>query len=225
MNKYKILIVEDDETIAERIFQQINMWGYDAYLIKDFQQVMQEYSEINPDIVLMDINLPFYNGYHWTTEIRKVSKVPIIFLSSTADNMNIIMAINLGADDFIAKPFDLNVLMAKIQATLRRNYEFASNTHLIEHNGAILNLNDATIIYEQEKLELTKNEFKILTILMENKEKIVSREDIMQKLWETDEFVDDNTLTVNVTRLRKRLEYIGLKDFILTKKGIGYIVK
>ena len=172
----------------------------------------------------MDIKLPFYNGYYWCTEIRKVSKVPIIFLSSAADNMNIVMAVNMGGDDFIAKPFDLDVLTVKIQAMLRRSYDFVSQSVVLEHQGATLNLTEATLTYGTEKLELTKNELRILQILMENKEKVVARDTLMAKLWESDSYIDENTLSVNVNRLRKKLECAGLVDFIQTKKGIGYRV-
>lgn len=186
---------------------------------------MGEFVAFQPHLVLMDISLPFFNGYYWCQEIRRVSKVPVIFISSASDNMNIVMAINMGADDFIAKPFDLNVLTAKVQAMLRRTYDFAGRTNLIEHKGAILNTSDATLTYNGEKIDLTKNEYRILQVLMEGKGQTISRELLMQKLWESDSFVDENTLTVNVTRLRKKLESAGLKDFIITKKGMGYMVE
>ena len=194
-------------------------------MIEDFTQVMAEFVSFSPQLVLMDISLPFFNGYYWCNEIRKVSKVPIVFLSSAADNMNIVMAINMGADDFIAKPFDPNVLTAKIQAMLRRSYDFSGQMNLIEHRGAILNTSDATLMYEGERIELTKNDYRILQILMENKGNVVSRDMLMTRLWETDSYVDENTLTVNMARLRKKLEQAGLKNFITTKKGIGYLVE
>lgn len=222
---YKILIIEDDLTIAKTLKNHIKTWGYEAEYIKDFKNVLNEYAAYQPQLVLLDISLPFYNGFHWCSEIRKISKVPIIFISSASDNMNIVMAISQGGDDFIAKPFDLNVLTVKIQALLRRTYDFAGQTNLMEHNGAILNLSDTTLSYQGEKIELTKNEFKILQFLLENKGKAVSRETIMTRLWETDSFVDDNTLTVNVTRLRKKLEDAGLLNYIRTKKGIGYMIE
>ena len=175
-------------------------------------------------MVLMDISLPFMDGYHWCREIRKLSSVPIIFLSSASDNMNIVMAMNMGADDFIPKPFDNNVLIVKIQAMLRRTYEFGKSTTIIEHNGAMLNTNDNTLVYNGERIELSKNEYRILLTLMQNKGQIVSREKLMESLWQTDCFVDENTLTVNVGRLRKKLEAAGLNDFITTKFGVGYIL-
>lgn len=190
--------------------------------VEDFSNVVAEFVRFDPQLVLMDITLPFFNGYHWCSEIRKISKVPVIFLSSAADNMNIVMAVNMGADDFIPKPFDLEVLTVKIQAMLRRSYDFAGTGSMLEHKGAILNLNETTLTYQEQKIELTKNEFRILEILMENKEKVVSRETLMTKLWESDNYVDENTLSVNVNRLRKKLEALGLEEFILTKKGIGY---
>ena len=222
---YKILIVEDDRVIAREISKQIQNWGYETKVIEDFTQVMTEFVSFSPQLVLMDISLPFFNGYYWCTEIRKVSKVPIIFLSSAADNMNIVMAINMGADDFIAKPFDPNVLTAKIQAMLRRSYDFSGQMNLIEHKGAILNTSDATLTYEGERIDLTKNDYRILQILMENKGNVVSRDMLMTRLWEKDSYVDENTLTVNMARLRKKLEQAGLKNFITTKKGIGYLVE
>lgn len=222
---YKILIVEDDLVIAREISIQIQNWGYETKVIEDFTQVMAEFVSFSPQLVLMDISLPFFNGYYWCKEIRKVSKVPIVFLSSAADNMNIVMAINMGADDFIAKPFDPNVLTAKIQAMLRRSYDFSGQMNLIEHRGAILNTSDATLMYQGERIELTKNDYRILQILMENKGNVVSRDMLMTRLWETDSYVDENTLTVNMARIRKKLEQAGLKNFITTKKGIGYLVE
>ena len=222
---YKILIVEDDLVIAREISIQIQNWGYETKVIEDFTQVMAEFVSFSPQLVLMDISLPFFNGYYWCKEIRKVSKVPIVFLSSAADNMNIVMAINMGADDFIAKPFDPNVLTAKIQAMLRRSYDFSGQMNLIEHRGAILNTSDATLMYQGERIKLTKNDYRILQILMENKGNVVSRDMLMTRLWETDSYVDENTLTVNMARLRKKLEQAGLKNFITTKKGIGYLVE
>lgn len=221
---YRILIVENDMGIAQAIKKQLNMWDLDARCVEDFRNVLSAFSECNPHLILLDISLPFYNGYHWCSEIRKVSKVPIIFISSASDNMNIVMAMNMGADDFIAKPFDQSVLVAKIQAILRRTYDFSSAVAVIEHKGAMLNTEDGTLIYNNEKIPLTKNEYIIILCLMKNKGKIISREKLMQQLWETDSFVDENTLTVNVSRLRKKLEAAGLPDFIETKFGVGYII-
>ncbi|MBN1068930.1 DNA-binding response regulator [Clostridium botulinum] len=221
---YKILIVEDDLTIASILKNHLCKWGYEAEIVSDFNNVVSSFIEYDPQLVVLDITLPFYNGFHWCTEIRKISKVPIIFASSASDNMNLIMAINMGADDFIAKPFDLNVIVAKVQALIRRTYSFQGQTNILESNGAVLNLGDTTLIYNNKKLELSKNEFKILQILLDNKNKTVSRDDIMTHLWNSDSFIDDNTLTVNVTRLRRKLDDINLKNFIKTKKGIGYIV-
>ena len=199
-------MVEDDEIIARSIREHLQAWNYDVCCVEDFSNVVAEFVRFDPQLVLMDITLPFFNGYHWCSEIRKISKVPVIFLSSAADNMNIVMAVNMGADDFIPKPFDLEVLTVKIQAMLRRSYDFAGTGSMLEHKGAILNLNETTLTYQEQKIELTKNEFRILEILMENKEKVVSRETLMTKLWESDNYVDENTLSVNVNRLRKKLE-------------------
>ena len=194
---YKIFMVEDDEIIARSIREHLQAWNYDVCCVEDFSNVVAEFVRFDPQLVLMDITLPFFNGYHWCSEIRKISKVPVIFLSSAADNMNIVMAVNMGADDFIPKPFDLEVLTVKIQAMLRRSYDFAGTGSMLEHKGAILNLNETTLTYQEQKIELTKNEFRILEILMENKEKVVSRETLMTKLWESDNYVDENTLSVN----------------------------
>lgn len=218
---HKILIVEDDMVIAHAIKQHIEAWNCQAHCVENFKEVMAEFNEFAPDLVLLDIGLPFFNGYYWCTQIRTASKVPIIFISSASDNMNIVMAMNMGGDDFIAKPFDLTVLTAKVQAMLRRTYDFAAGDSIMEHQGAVLNIGDASLTYQGEKIDLTKNEFKILQILMENKGRVVSRDDIMVRLWETDCFVDENTLTVNVARLRKKLDTYGLGDFIRTKKEWG----
>ena len=214
--------MEDDETIARLIKKHLEKWEYEVSTVQDFGNVLGEFAACDPQLVLLDIRLPFYNGYHWCTQIRQVSKVPIIFLSSVSDNMNIVMAMNMGADDFIPKPFDLEVLTAKVQALLRRSYDFAGSSSMLEHKGAVLKLLDASLIWNGQQIELTKNELKILQTLMEHKEKIVSREELMEKLWESDAYVDENTLSVNVNRLRKKLSSVGLDDFILTKKGIGY---
>ena len=222
--KYRILIVEDDRGIAEGITEQMRQWGLEAKAVSDFHNVMGEFAEYQPHLILMDISLPFMSGYHWCSEIRKVSSVPVIFVSSASDNMNIIMAVNMGADDFIAKPFDQNVLTAKVQALLRRTYDFGMSSPVIEHRGAILNTGDNTLTYENARIDLTKNEYRLLLTLMQNKGKIVSREKLMEILWESGNFVDENTLTVNVGRLRKKLENAGLNEFITTKSGVGYTV-
>lgn len=222
---YRLLIVEDDMGIAQAIKEQARIWGLEAAYVEDFRNVMSEFAAFSPHLVLLDISLPFYDGYHWLSEIRKVSQVPVIFISSASDNMNIVMAVNMGGDDFIVKPFDQSVLMAKIQAMLRRTYDFSKGVPVLEHRGALLNTGDNTLVYEDEKINLTKNEYRILLTLMQDKGKVVSREKLMQILWETDSFVDENTLTVNVGRLRKKLEAAGLQDFITTKFGVGYIIE
>ena len=218
----KIFIVEDDDGIASSIKAYAEGWGYEARTVGDFRSVLSEFEQYSPHIVLMDISLPFYS--YWCQEIRRVSEVPIIFISSASDNMNILMAMSMGADDFIAKPFDLRVLTAKIQALMRRAYNLAPAIKNFEHRGAVLNTEDSTLSYGGNKIELSKNEYRILLCLMESKDKIVSREKLMERLWETDQFIDDNTLSVNVNRLRKKLESYGLVDFITTKFGLGYII-
>ncbi len=222
---YKLFLVEDDENIAAAVCRRAENWGLETRAVQDFRNVMGEFAAYQPQIVLLDVLLPCFDGYHWCTEIRRVSKVPIIFLSSVSDNMNIVMAMNLGADDFIAKPFDSGVLMAKVQALLRRSYDYAGTAPLLEHRGAFLDTGDNSLRCGDETVSLTRNEYRILLCLMENKGKVVSREKLMQRLWETEQFVDENTLTVNVNRLRRKLESAGLRDFIATRFGVGYIVE
>lgn len=221
---YKIMLVEDDENMANAMRTQLQAWGYEVYCIQNFQKVTEEFLAVEPQLVLLDIMLPFFNGYHWCSEIRKHSNVPILF-SSASDNMNIIMAMNMGGDDFIAKPFDLNVLLAKVQAILRRTYDLTGSIPVLEHKGAILNLNDMTLHYGEQILDLTRNEFRILQTLLEQKGKVVSRNTLMMRLWEIDSYVEENTLTVNINRLRKKLVEIGLEDYIKTKVGCGYIIE
>ena len=221
----KIFIVEDDPVIASAVAEHIASWGCETRIARNFQNIVQEFVDFDPQLVLLDVGLPFYNGYHWCSEIRRFSSVPIIFVSSASDNMNIVMAMNMGADDFIAKPFDLNVLTAKVQAMLRRTYDLGGQTRLLQHRDAVLNTDNSTLTYHGERVELTKNEYRILQVLMENKGKTVSRDVLMQRLWESDSFVDENTLSVNVARLRKKLDGAGLENFIATKKGMGYIVE
>ncbi len=274
---YRILIVEDDPVIAGAMCRQIGSWGFEVKCAEDFRDITGEFRRYEPHLVLLDIILPCFDGYYWCGEIRKFSKVPIVFLSSASDNMNIVMAMNMGGDDFIAKPFDLNVLTAKIQAVLRRAYDFAPemtrsaagasvpeaektgrrmpgpgaegsgaersapaagsadadmpawkgpfSAEVLEHQGAVLNTSDASLSFQGKKIELTKNEYRILRTLLSEKGRIVSRDKLMLRLWETDSFVDENTLTVNITRLRRKLAGEGLKDFILTRKGMGYMIR
>lgn len=222
---HRIFIVEDDRVIAAAVKRHIESWGCEARVVQDFRNVLKEFVAFDPHLVLMDISLPFFNGYHWCREIRNVSKVPVIFISSASDNMNIVMAMEMGGDDFIAKPFDLEVLSAKIRALLRRTYDFGAAAPLLECRGAVLDTGDNTLSYEGQRLELTRNEYRILQVLLEHKGSTVSRDTLMRKLWETDSFVDENTLTVNMARLRRKLEGIGLKDFVRTKKGMGYLVE
>lgn len=218
------MIVEDDGNMANAMRTQLTAWGYEVYCVQNFQKVAEEFLTEEPQLVLLDIMLPFFNGYHWCSEIRKHSNVPILFISSASDNMNIIMAMNMGGDDFIAKPFDLNVLSAKVQAILRRTYDLAGTIPVLEHRGAILNLNDMTLHYEGQSLDLTRNEFRILQTLLEQKGKVVSRNTLMTRLWEIDSYVEENTLTVNINRLRKKLDELGLKEYITTKVGCGYMI-
>lgn len=222
--RYNILIVEDDRTIAEKVSEYLSQWAYNVRVAEDFQDIIGEVSRFSPDLILLDIMLPYYNGFYWCKEIRKLFKVPIVFISSVSDNMNIVMAMDMGGDDFIAKPFDLAVLNAKVGAVIRRSYSYTGQMNIIEHDGVILNLLDSTVNYNGKQTELSKNELQIFAMLMENAGSIVSRDTIMMRLWDSESFIDDNTLTVNVTRIRKKLSDIGLLDFVKTKKGQGYTI-
>ena len=221
---YRILLVEDDPGIAQAVCAHLRQWELDARCVQNFRAVMEEFTAFDPQLVLLDISLPFFNGYHWCTQIRAVSQVPVVFLSSASENMNIVMAMNMGADDFIAKPFDRNVLMAKVQALLRRTYDFAVQPPVPVCRGARLRTDVQKLEYGGASVDLTKNEYRILLCLMERAGQVVSREKLMQTLWETDSFVDENTLTVNVNRLRRKLAASGLEDFITTRHGVGYLV-
>ena len=219
---YRIFIVEDDAAIAGVIRRHLEGWGYTVRCAERFDDVLSEFAAFDPHLVLLDISLPFFDGYHWCQEIRKTSQIPVIFISSASENLNIIMAINMGGDDFIAKPFDLSILMAKIQALLRRSYDFSGSVPQPQAHGAVLNTGDASLSFQGQRIELTKNEYRILEALMARAGTVVSRDTLMEKLWETDSYVDENTLTVNIGRLRKKLAAAGLPDFIVTKKGMGY---
>ncbi|MBO7356629.1 MAG: response regulator transcription factor [Lachnospiraceae bacterium] len=221
---YRIFLVEDDHALAKEICRQLECCGNETRIVSDFHDVTEEVKAYDPQLVLMDIMLPFQNGYYWTSEIRKISTVPIVFLSSASDNMNLIMAINMGGDDFIAKPVDPMVLNAKVQAILRRSYELSGSSGMINFHGAELNTNDSSVTFEGKRTELTKNEMRILQTLLDNKGRIVSRYTLMVRLWDDNCFVEENTLTVNVTRLRKKLEEVGLKNVIVTRPGSGYII-
>lgn len=222
---YKILIVEDDFTIAGSISAHLDKWGFQTKCAEDFRNITDIFTAYAPDLVLMDINLPFYNGFHWCSEIRKLSTTPIIFISSISDNMNIVMAMNMGGDEYIEKPFDINVLTAKIQALLRRTYSLPRQRNLLSYRELALNLNNTTLTCNNQDISLTKNEYMILQLLMEKHGTVVSRDELMERLWGNDEFIDDNTLTVNVTRVRKKLESAGCTDYLKTRKGIGYLLE
>lgn len=222
---YRVFIVEDDTVIAAAMKKHLESWGLEAVCAEDFRNILPRFAAFSPHLVLMDISLPFFNGYHWCGEIRKLSKVPVVFISSASDNMNIVLAMNMGGDDFIAKPFDLSVLSAKVLAMLRRSYDFAGQTGLIEHRGAILNTSNGTLSANGQNVELTRNEYRIMQVLLENRGSVVGRDTLMTRLWETDSYVDENTLAVNINRLRKKLSAAGLCDYILTKRGEGYMIE
>lgn len=222
---YRILIVEDDDVIAGAVQRHLESWGYQAACVRRFDAVLEEFGAFDPHLVLLDISLPFFNGYHWCQEIRRVSRAPILFLTSASDNVNVVMAMQMGGDDLLAKPFDLQVLSAKVQAMLRRAYDFAAAPAVLSCGGAVLNLSNGTLDVHGQRVELTKNESKLLQLLLEKKGRTVSRDAMMAALWESDSFVDENTLSVNVGRLRRKLEAAGLPDFIRTRKGVGYLVE
>ena len=221
----KVFIVEDERSIAQSICQILSQWNLQSKIIESFDKVCDEFLSYHPDIVLMDISLPYFDGYYWCNKIRQLSNVPIIFISSISDNINIVMAMNMGADDFIVKPFDNSILVAKILALLRRSYDYSVGLQKLEYEGLTINIDSNTVYYKDKIIELSKNEFRILLILIQNKGKVVSREKLMNQLWKTDIFIDENTLTVNVNRLRKKLSNQGLGDLIKTKFGVGYIVE
>lgn len=222
---YKILLIEDDLTIAESVSRHLQKWGYTTRYAEDFMNIMPLFHEFAPDMVLLDIDLPYFNGFHWCGEIRKVAATPIIFLSAISDNMNIVMAMNMGGDEYIEKPFDIHVLTAKIQALLRRTYALKQETNVLTHRELVLNLNSTLLTCKGEEISLTRNEYMILQLLMEKQGEVVRRDELMERLWGNEEFIDDNTLTVNVTRVRKKLEEAGCMDYIKTRKGIGYILE
>ena len=219
---YKILLVEDDPIIAQSIQNILATWHYEVILVQEFDKVLDLYLQTSPQLVILDITLPLFNGYYWCQEIRKVSNVPILFLSSHDQATEIVMSINMGADDYITKPFDSMVLVAKIQGLMRRAYELTAETEFSEYHGAMLNLKTTQLHYQGNLVDLTKNEFQILRVLFASAGHYVSRDQLMQELWSSEVFIDDNTLSVNMARLRKKLEGVGIEDFIHTKKGIGY---
>ena len=221
--KWKIFLVEDDKVIAEEIKRHLEFWNYEIKIAEDFQNIFDEFKNFHPDLVLMDVTLPFYNGYHWCKIIRKNSKVPILFISAADENLNLIMAMDLGADDYLTKPFELDLLQIKIRALLRRAYEYIETRNIL-YKDISLDCDKMIISRENKEIELTKNEFKILEILLEKPGKVVNRDEIINKIWQSDSYIDDNTLTVNVMRLRKKLEDINIFDLIKTKKGVGYYV-
>lgn len=222
---FKIMIVEDDARIKEILLENVVRWGFEGKAVENFNDVFIEFSRYSPHLILMDINLPFFDGFYWCNKIREVSKVPIIFVSSRNSNMDVIMAINMGGDDFIQKPFSLEILMAKVNALIRRTYSYANaETNVLEYKDIVLNMKDNSVFFKDKRAELSRNEFSILYLLMKNNGSLISRDKIMRSLWEDESFVDDNTLTVNINRLRKKLVDIELEDLIKTKKGQGYII-
>ncbi len=225
MDPIKVYVVEDDDVILKALKKFLQNWSYEVHVADDFSSVYEKFLKVNPDLVLLDVSLPFFNGYYWCEQIRKSSNVPIIFISSADENLNKIMAMNMGADDYITKPFDLELLLAKIKAILRRTFEYSESTNNISYKDVIIDRDRMVLIFANEEISLSKNEYLILEMMFEYPEKVFRREEFMDKIWQTDEFIDDNTLTVNIMRLRKKLEDIGLKNFIKTKKKVGYYIE
>lgn len=221
---YKILLVEDDAALSEAVSKVLSGWGHEVIRVVDFGNILGEFERAAPHLVLMDLMLPFFNGHHWTQQIRRISSVPVVYLSSASDDMNIVMAMTMGGDDFIAKPVDPSVLAAKVNAVLRRAYDLSGQMNVIVQGRAALDLNSAALMIDGQNIPLTRNEFIILRTLMEQRGKVVSRDTLMTRLWQMDEYVEENTLTVNVTRLRRKLDAAGLAGFITTKVGSGYLI-
>ncbi|SFA88746.1 MULTISPECIES: response regulator transcription factor [unclassified Bacillus (in: firmicutes)] len=222
---YKIMIVEDDPKISSILFDHLSKWGFNPHITQNYERIAEEFTVINPHIVLLDINLPFYDGFYWCQKIRQQSNVPIVFISSRSENMDIVLAMNMGGDDYIQKPFSLEVLMAKVNALLRRQYSYRSTEKdTLVCNSFVLNLDRSTLSFDSGEINLTKNEFQILYILFKKQGQIVSREEIMQALWQDENFIDDNTLTVNIARLRRKITDSGSIDPITTKKRQGYMI-
>ncbi len=222
---YKVLIVEDDAVIASEIADSLKKWGYDARAAQDLRDVEACFKTEEPQLIIMDVSLPYFNGYYWCERIRRLSSVPIIFLSSRTESMDIVMGMNMGGDDYLTKPFSPDVLIAKVSAMLRRCYDMDTSCSMLDIAGGQFDPARGTVKNEEKTAELTKNETRILLSLAEAKGKSVSRETLMLALWNSDQFVDDNTLTVNIARLRQKLESIGLKDAVRTHKGRGYSVR
>ena len=220
----KILIVEDDNNIAEILANELSVWGYDTVCVKDFNNVLDEFKSEKPELVLMDIILPYFNGFYWCQKIREISKVPLMFISSKSEDIDIVQAMQFGGDDYIVKPINIQIVRAKIVALLRRSYDFAEETDYLTFGNVKLLLSAAKLEFMGKATELTRTELMILETLFKDRGAVSKRDKIMDKCWQEENFIDDNTLAVNMTRLRKKLAEIGLDDFIQTKKGIGYFL-
>lgn len=220
----KIIIIEDDEIIREELKNFLSKYGYEIVAPTSFDNVVQFILNENANLVLLDINLPIFDGYYICREVRKKSDIPIIIVTSRDSDMDELMSMNLGADDFVTKPYNTQILLARIAALLKRSGSNTATSNILTYKDFQLNLSNATIIYNEKEIELTKNEVKILSYLINHKGEIVSRELLMEYLWSTEYFVDDSTLTVNITRLRKKLEEIGIENVIETRRGLGYIM-
>ncbi len=223
--RYRIYVVEDDGMLAEEICRLLMKWEYEVRIAEMFDNILDEFLTVQPHVVLMDVNIPRYDGFYWCKKIRDVSNVPIIYISSRDSSMDVIMGMNNGGDEYLTKPFDNAVLVAKLQAVIRRTYKYnLLESHVLRYRGLTVQLDEATAVYDNKKCELTKNELKILRLFMENQGKIVTREALMRSLWDDEIYVNENTLTVNVNRVRLKLEELGLQSFIMTKKGMGYMI-
>ncbi|NFH69972.1 response regulator transcription factor [Clostridium botulinum] len=221
---YKIMIVEDDVTIRDELKNLLNRYGYEVSIIDDFSNAVNHIVESNCDLILLDVNLPVFDGYHICREVRKNLDTPIIIVTSRDNEIDELMSMNLGADDFITKPYNTQILLARISSILKRTYKKNDSSEILKYKDLILDLSNGSVSYNNKSCELTKNELKILAYLIKNQNSIVSRDILMETLWNSDIFVDDNTLSVNVTRLRKKLDDIGIKDAIETRRGLGYIM-
>ncbi|NFO05408.1 response regulator transcription factor [Clostridium botulinum] len=221
---YKIMIVEDDVTIRDELKNLLNRYGYEVGITDDFSNVVNHIEQNNYDLILLDVNLPVFDGYHICREIRKKLDIPIIIVTSRDSEIDELMSMNLGADDFITKPYNTQILLARISSILKRTYKKNDSSEILKYKDLILDLSNGSVSYNNKYCELTKNELKILAYLIKNQNSIVSRDILMETLWSSDIFVDDNTLSVNVTRLRKKLDDIGIKDAIETRRGLGYIM-
>ncbi len=221
----KLMIIEDSQIIIEELKSLLTRYGYEVITSENFENIIEDIKNENPDLILLDINLPVYDGFYICREVRKNLNIPIIIVTSRDSDIDELMSMNLGADDFVTKPYNTQILLARISAVIKRTYNDSSNTDILTYKDLNLDLSKGIITAFDKSVELSKNEMKILAYLMKNKETIVSRDELMNYMWNSDVYIDDNTLSVNMTRIRKKLEELNLKDYIETRRGLGYIMK